>query len=173
MAFVRTCSVDIHAPIATAYELVADLTQHPRWVYNKLTMEHVSGSGIGATYRSEVREAIPGSKKPIPGDIVVVENSPPNRFAFEAEDAAGRYRWTYAFREADGHTHVDQECVRLRGPFPIPLIQPMLWAMLGRKQVQGGLDKLKALAEADVPEIEGTVPQQERVIELPAEERQT
>lgn len=168
MGFVRTCSVDIHAPIATVHGLVADLAQHPRWVYNKLTMEHVSGSGVGATYRSEVREVVPGSKKPIPGHLVVVEDSPPNRFVFEAEDAAGHYRWTYSLREAGGHTHVDQECVRLKGPFPIPLIQPMLWAMAGRKQVQGGLEKLKALAE-----IEALLPKQDRVIELPVEERQS
>jgi uncharacterized protein YndB with AHSA1/START domain len=168
MEFVRTCSVDIAAPADVVYPLVADLTQHPRWVYNKLTMEHVSGSGIGAKYRSEVREVIPGSKKPIPGDISVVEDSPPRRFVFEAEDAAGRYRWTYAFAEADGKTHVDQTCVRLKGPFPIPLIQPMLWAAAGRKQVQGGLEKLKAVAE-----MESLVPKQEAMIELPAEERQT
>jgi len=168
MEFVRTCSVDVAAPIADVYGLVADLTQHPRWVYNKLTMEHVSGSGIGARYRSEVREAVPGSKKPIAGDIVVVEDSPPNRFVFEAEDAAGRYRWTYVFAEAGRRTHVDQTCVRLKGPFPIPLIQPMLWAMVGRKQVQGGLEKLKALAE-----IEALLPKQDRVIELPVEETRT
>ena len=168
MEFVRTCSVDIAAPAGAVYPLVADLMQHPRWVYNKLTMEHVSGSGVGAKYRSEVREVLPGSKKPVQGDIAVIEDAPTSRFVFEAEDAAGRYRWTYAFREAEGRTHVDQTCVRLKGPFPIPLIQPMMWSMLGRKQVQGGLEKLKALAET-----EALLPKQEAVIELPAEQRQT
>jgi len=168
MGFVRTCTVDITAPIANVYGLVADLMQHPRWVANKLTMEHLSGSGVGAKYRSEVREVIPGQKKPIPGAISVVEDTPTSRFVFEAEDSAGRYRWTYTFEEADGTTHVEQTCVRLRGPFPIPLIQPALWALAGRKQVQGGLDQLKSLAET-----EAKIPAQDRVIELPAEERQT
>jgi len=168
VGFVRTCTVDISAPAASVYGLVADLTQHPRWVYNNLTMEHLSGSGVGAKYRSEVRDVIPGSKKPIPGDITVVEDTPTSRLVFEAEDSAGRYRWTYTFEEAGGTTHVEQTCVRLRGPFPIPLIQPALWALAGRKQVQGGLDKLKSLAE-----IEANVPTQDRVIELPAEEHQT
>ena len=173
MGFVRTCTVDIHAPVTSVYPLVADPTQHPRWVFNKLTMEHISGSGVGAKYRSEVREVIPGSKKPIPGDITVVEDTPSSRFVFEAEDSAGRYRWTYALQESAGTTHVEQTCVRLRGPFPIPLIQPALWALAGRKQVQGGLDKLKALAETEGSNSKGTVPSQDRVIELPAEERQT
>ena len=167
MAFVRRCTADIAAPAAAVYPLVADLTQHPRWVFNKLTVEHVSGSGAGAKYRSEVREVIPGSKKPIAAEIAVVEDTPTSRFVFEAEDAAGRYRWTYTFAEADGRTHVEQTCVRLSAPFYIPLIQPMLWAMAGRKQVQGGLDKLKAVAETDA-----LLPAQETVIELPAEERQ-
>lgn len=167
MEFVRRCSVDIAAPAAAVYPLVADLTQHPRWVFNKLTVEHISGSGVGAKYRSEVREAIPGSKKPISADITVVEDSPTGRFIFEAEDAAGRFRWTYTFAEADGRTHVEQTCLRLKAPFYIPLIQPMLWAAVGRKQVQGGLEKLKALAEIDA-----LLPKQHVVIELPAEERQ-
>jgi uncharacterized protein YndB with AHSA1/START domain len=167
VGFVRTCTVDVAAPVANVYGLVSDLTQHPRWVFNDLTMEQLSGSGVGAKYRSEVRGAIPGSKKPIPGDITVVEDTPTSRFVFEAQDSAGRYRWTYTFAEADGTTHVEQTCLRLMGPFPIPLIQPALWAMAGRKQVQGGLDKLKSLAEAEV-----SVPTQDRVIELPVEERQ-
>lgn len=167
MRFVRSCAVDVAAPAKAVYPLVADLTQHPRWVYNKLTMKHVSGDGVGARYHSEVREAVPGSKKPVPGDIEVVEVVPDSRFVFEAKDSAGKYRWTYTFGETDGRTRVEQTCERLHGPFPIPLIQPLLWAMVGRKQVQGGLDKLKSIAEA-----EATMPEP-RVIELPADQPET
>lgn len=168
MRFVRTCTVDVGAPASAIYPLVADLTQHPRWTYNTLTVKHVAGDGVGARFHTEAFDAIPGSAKSIPGDVEVLEAVPDSRFVFEADDTGGRYRWTFTFGETAGRTRVEQTCERISAPLPIPLIQPLLWKILGRKMVQGGLDRLRSVAEA-----EASMPRQPRVVELPAEAPET
>jgi hypothetical protein len=167
MAFVRTCRVDTDASPVTMHELVADLTRHPEWAFNRLTVTHTGGParGPGAHFSSEVRDVMPGARKPIAARIDVIDDQT-HRVVYEAEDAAGRYRWTVTMAPMATGTRVAQTCERLRAPAFIPLIQPMMWRLLGRKQVQGGLDNLKRLAETA-----GAVPTQRPASELPVEVR--
>ena len=167
MAFVRTCRVDTDASPATVHELVADLTRHPEWAHNRLSVWPTGGPGRGpgAHFASEVREVMPGARKPVRATIDVIDDQT-HRVVYEAEDAMGRYRWTVTMTPTATGTRVEQTCERLRAPAIVPVVQPVMWRLLGRKQVQGGLGNLKRLAETA-----RAVPTQRPASDLPVEVR--
>lgn len=155
MDFSRTCTVSIAAPPLDVHNLIADVAEHPSWAYNNLEIEHLGGPkrGPGAHYRSTVRDAVPGSKKPVTGDIVVLEDVPAERFVMECTDDGGCYRWTFVLAPTDTGCTVEQTVERIAAPAYVPWIQPAMWRMFGHKQVDGGLQRLKDHAEAHLARV--------------------
>jgi hypothetical protein len=149
MGFIRTCTVDVAATPETVHALVGDVRRHPQWAYNRLTVEHVTGPqrGAGARFATEVRDERRGASRPVTGLVDVIEDTPPSRVVFEAENDRGRYRWTFDITATDEGTHVEQVGERLQAPALVLLTQPWLWRLVGRRQVQGALSRLKAAAE--------------------------
>jgi hypothetical protein len=152
MSFIRTSEVHVEAPAERVYPLLADVTQHHTWADQGLTVTHVSGPehGPGAVYSTAVVGALPGAagKKPLGGELTVVDLDAGSRVVYECKDDGGRYRWTAVLTPKGTGTQVTHTVERLEAPFYIPLIQPLLWRTLGRKQVQHGLDNLKRVAES-------------------------
>lgn len=150
MDFSRTCAVSTEVPPLDVHNLIADVAEHPSWAYNNLEVEHLGGPkrGPGAHYRSTVRDALPWSKKPVVGDIVVLEDVPGESFVMECTDDGGCYRWTFQLTPTALGSDVTQTVERVSAPTYVEWVQPLLWRMLGRKQVQAGLFLLRDHAEA-------------------------
>jgi uncharacterized protein YndB with AHSA1/START domain len=170
MAFKRTVTTDIEAPLSRVYALVSDIRNHPQWAHNELTVQHTGGpeTGYGAQYRSTVEHPAPGQRKPMVGAIRVVGAAPPNRFVYECHDDSGDFRWTIDLTSSPTGTTVHHSMERLGSSKLLRVIRPLAWEMIGEKQVVGGLAKLKTVAER--PAI--TLPRQSTssvTIELPTE----
>jgi uncharacterized protein YndB with AHSA1/START domain len=170
MAFKRTVTTNIEAPLNRVYGLVSDIRRHPEWAYNELTVQHTGGpeTGFGAQYCSTVEHPAPGQRRPMVGAIRVVGAAPPNRFVYECRDDSGDFRWTIDLTSSPTGTTVHHTMERLGSSKLLRVIRPLAWEMLGERQVVGGLAKLKELAER--PAI--TLPRQSTsrmTVELPSE----
>jgi uncharacterized protein YndB with AHSA1/START domain len=150
MAFVRVQEIDVAAPPATVFGYVSDITRHPEWADQRMTVTHASGParGPGATYTTHVVVDLPVGHTADDATVVVVEEVPDTRFVYEARDGSGRYRWTFDLSGAGDRTHVRHGVERLDAPFWFRAIQPVLWRLMGGKMVSNGLDNLKARVEA-------------------------
>ena len=148
--FVRSCETDVAAPPEEVFAYVADVTRHPEWADQKMTVEHVSGppSGPGATFRTRVVIDLPVGSQKDDATVTIVESDAPRHLAYEAVDSSGRYRWTIDLTGSGDGTHVVQRVERLDAPVYIRAVQPLLWKAMGGKMVGNGLANIKARLES-------------------------
>lgn len=76
-------AIEIGAPPEAVYAYVADLGRHGEWSADPLTVEP-AGEG-------HFRSTAVSKGKTITADLVVTEQAPPERFAFEAVDLTGHW----------------------------------------------------------------------------------
>jgi uncharacterized protein YndB with AHSA1/START domain len=147
--FVRTLEADIAAPVEEVFAYVSDLTKHPMWADQPMTVEHVEGpaNGPGATFRTHVEIDLPVGHKGEDATVVVKEMVAPKHMQYEATGSDGHYRWTIDLTGDTATTHVTQTCERLEGPLWIRVAQPLLWKAAGGKMVSHGLTNLKGRLE--------------------------
>ncbi len=84
--------VTIHRPAADVFAFIADGMNGPKWRPGVLDTEHVSGSGVGATYKQGVKG--PGGRR-VDADYRVTRFEPNSGLAFVA--IAGPVRPTGEF----------------------------------------------------------------------------
>ncbi|HHP7234675.1 MAG TPA: SRPBCC family protein [Desulfobacterales bacterium] len=143
--FAREVQIHIQAPCAEVFHYLADINRHSEWADNPLEIRHVSGppGGVGATFESVARRTarVAGT---FTGRIRIVAAEPPHRFAYEVEDNTGHYRWTMLVTPEGNGTRLTQRMAKLSGPWLINLFQPwLIWPLIGRPQVKGGLKRIK------------------------------
>jgi uncharacterized protein YndB with AHSA1/START domain len=144
--FVRTIEADIAAPVEDVFAYVCDLTKHPEWADQPMTIEHVGGpaNGPGATFKTHVVIDLPVGHKGEDATVVVKEaDAPRHHLAYEATGSDGHYRWTIDLTGDTAKTHVTQTCERLEGPLWVRVAQPLMWKAMGGKMVSHGLMKMK------------------------------
>jgi uncharacterized protein YndB with AHSA1/START domain len=92
---------DIAAPIELVYARVADLTGHPDWSSDPLTVEQRSEDEFSSTARSKGKE--------IAATLRVIEREPPKRFAFEVTDLTGKWVNRFTLIPIEKGTRVERE----------------------------------------------------------------
>jgi uncharacterized protein YndB with AHSA1/START domain len=96
-------STTINRPVDRVFAFVADGENAMRWRPGVLDIEHVSGSGTGATYRQGVRG--PGGRR-IAADYVITAFEPDRRIAFRATAGPVRPEGEYLFEDVGGSTRL-------------------------------------------------------------------
>jgi uncharacterized protein YndB with AHSA1/START domain len=147
--FACELGIFIQVPCGEVFEYVADTTRHPEWAADPLEIRHVAGptSVPGATFES-VAERAARVAVTSRGRMRILEAEPPHRLVYEVEDTTGRYQWTTTVAPESDGTRLTQHVAKLSGPWYLNLIQPsVIWPMIGRAQVQGGLENIKARPE--------------------------
>lgn len=86
-------TVTINRPVVDVFEFLADGTKAPLWRSGVLDVAHVSGEGVGASYKQGVRG--PGGRR-IPADYEITAFEPNALIAFRA--TAGPVRPEGSFR---------------------------------------------------------------------------
>lgn len=163
MDFVRSMEMTTTATPEAVFGLVSDIRRHRWWAANRLAVTHVSGPvvGEGARYASVVETtARRGQPQRVTGLIEVIGSHPHQLFVYECTDPSGCYRWIFEMTAWNGETLVTHNVERLTTPGWLRWTQPITWAMVGSKQMRGGLANLKELAERPpvrLPE-QGAVP---------------
>ena len=85
------------------FGFIADGLNGPKWRTGILDIAHVSGSGVGATYKQGVKG--PGGRR-IAADYRVTAYEPNARLAFEAIAGPVRPTGEYVLEEVDGGTRL-------------------------------------------------------------------
>lgn len=148
--FTRKTETDIAAPAGQIYAYLADLTKHPEWADQEMTIKHVAGplAGPGATFRTHVEIDLPVGYSRDDATVVVQQAISPRHLAYDATDSGGHYRWTIDLTDNGGTTHVEQRVERLDGPLWVRVTQPALWKAFGGRMVENGLANLKQRMES-------------------------
>lgn len=155
MNFIRTVETTVDRPAGEVFKYLSDITRHPEWADNPLTVTHVSGplTGVGATFRTRAEHVIPHAPKGFDGTVVVQASEPNQLLVYEAHDEGGRFRWTFTLAATgDGGTVVAHTVERMAARLPVRVLQPVMWKVFGGGQVRRGLQNVKAqLERSDQP----------------------
>jgi uncharacterized protein YndB with AHSA1/START domain len=143
--FSKSASVFINASPEAVYDYVSDIGRHPEWAHERLDISvgDKPSQETGATF-----EYVTHFMGDAAGKGVVTEASRPGTFSYEVEDKDGRYRWTFDIKAEGNGTRLTHRMLRLKAPAYFTVIQPILYPILGKKQVVGGLGNIKAKLEA-------------------------
>ncbi len=95
--------VTIRRPASEVFAFLADGLNGPKWRTGILDIAHVSGTGVGATYKQGVKG--PGGRR-IDADYRVTTYEPNSRLAFVATAGPVRPEGEYTLEEVDGGTHL-------------------------------------------------------------------
>jgi uncharacterized membrane protein len=95
--------VTIRKPASEVFGFIADGLNGPKWRSGVLDIAHVSGSGVGATYKQGVKG--PAGRR-IDADYRVTTYEPNSTLAFEAIAGPVRPRGEYLLEEVDGATRL-------------------------------------------------------------------
>ena len=80
----------INAPQTAVFTAVADLTQHPNWAVNTLTITPLGGTSEVAVGQQYASHAEVGSLT-FDATLTVTVHMSPTRFGFKGEDSTGQY----------------------------------------------------------------------------------
>jgi uncharacterized membrane protein len=139
-----THSVLIRRPLDEVFAFVMDKSNDVRWRTGIAEIAHVSGEGVGATYRQLVNG--PGGRK-IPADFEITRLEPNQRLDFQTIAGPVRPRGTFTFAGEGAETRVTFALAAdLRGA---KILMAPLVARSMRHEVQG-LERLKHVLE-DAP----------------------
>jgi uncharacterized protein YndB with AHSA1/START domain len=95
--------VMIRRPASEVFGFIADGLNGPKWRTGILDIAHISGSGVGATYKQGVKG--PGGRR-IDADYRVTTYEPNSRLAFEAIAGPVRPTGEYVLEEVEGGTRL-------------------------------------------------------------------
>ena len=95
--------VTIQRPAGEVFGFIADGLNGPKWRTGILDIAHVSGSGVGSTYKQGVKG--PGGRR-INADYRITTYEPNSRLAFEAIAGPVRPAGEYLLEEVDGGTRL-------------------------------------------------------------------
>ena len=95
--------VTIRRPASEVFAFLADGLNGPKWRTGILDIAHVSGTGVGATYKQGVKG--PGGRR-IDADYRITTYEPNSRLAFEAIAGPVRPKGEYLLEEVDGGTRL-------------------------------------------------------------------
>jgi uncharacterized protein YndB with AHSA1/START domain len=90
-------TVTVERPIAVVFAFLADATNEARWRPEIITIEHVSGSGVGAEYAQTMKGPMGRS---IPGDFRLTRVDQPDRIDFEVIAGPARPTGSFTLRES-------------------------------------------------------------------------
>ena len=132
MARFSAC-IDIDAPAGNVFGVVSDLTTHPRWAADDLTIEQTGEQMWRSSSRTKGRTFL--------ADLLVTINEPDRCFEFVSSDETGTYRHRFVLDSAPGGCRVTRTVIAERLGFGqqllywvtlVPVRRPALRVSLSR-----------------------------------------
>lgn len=148
--FKREKTILINRSVDKVYRYVANISRHAEWAANPLEINHTAGpeSGEGAIYESVIHHP-GGIAGAFQGKIQILHEEPPYRFVYETSDTTGQYRWSFLLSAEGKGCRLIHRMERIAASWIICLLQPVIfWPLLGRRQVQAGLEHIKTNLES-------------------------
>jgi uncharacterized protein YndB with AHSA1/START domain len=138
-------SVFVNASPEAVFDYVSDVLRHPEWADQPMEMTRDSGPerGVGAKFRSQVK--FMGDVK---GLVTVIDEERPRRFAYDAADNGGLFRWIFTLTPEGNGTRLAHYNERISAPTWVKLSQPIMYRVFGKKMMINGLANIKKRMEA-------------------------
>ena len=145
MAYTALYNVTIKASQAKVFDYVADVARHGEWGMDnmKVVTEKQGRLAVGKRYKAE--GLLMG--KVNPSVVTITDYDPPQRFAFDAEDANSIFHHEFLFTAAAGGTRVERRVTMPKGPWYNPIMMRIFKGTVV-KNYDGALEKVKAKLEA-------------------------
>ncbi|HEY8737708.1 MAG TPA: SRPBCC family protein [Candidatus Dormibacteraeota bacterium] len=102
-------AVTVRCPIELAFDYVADVTQHPEWAMDRMSVERQSAepSGVGTRYRTVGHSEV--WNKDNEAEVEVTRHERPAAFEIVCRDPHGEFRHLFTFRaEDDGRVLIER-----------------------------------------------------------------
>ena len=136
----------VNASPAEVFKSLSDLSRHPEWCADGVTVEAVSGGdpAVGSEYRSQVRFM----GKNITGNLRVTDYEPGAKFGFSCSDSNGEFQHIFTLSAQAASTQMEE---RVTGR--VPLIGWLMFTlfadrMIGRPATRKFHQNLKAAVES-------------------------
>ena len=133
-------TVTVNRPIADVFAYLADGTKDASWRPEVISINHVEGTGVGATYAQTMKG--PGGRE-IKGDFRFTRYDEPNRLDFEVIAGPARPLGSFELRETTPTSTEVTFTMDLKPRGLMVLMTPMI-----NKQVQTEVSNIKNLPKA-------------------------
>ena len=147
MAVQGTFTVTIDAPPEAVWPWIADVSKHGEWSPKEFSAELVSGEPgkVGSRYRSV--GWIPNDKHHA-NEVEIVESVPHERIVLRSDDDLGAFTNTYLLRPAGTGTEVAWTLAFPPLKFPMSVMAPLLFPLVGKPDGRKRVQLLKSKVEA-------------------------
>lgn len=132
-----SASIDVDAPAADVFGVVSDLTTHPGWAKDDLTVEKTGDQMWRSSSLAKGRTFL--------ADLLVTANEPDRCFEFVSSDETGTYRHRFVLDSAPGGCRVTRTVTAERLGFGQQLLY---WVTLVPVRRPALRESLRRLAES-------------------------
>jgi hypothetical protein len=138
-------AIEIKAAPDEVFAYVADLRRHNEWAAQPIVIESGSAdiAAIGARASSRAHQFGRHNQN----ELVVMENDPPRRFAFEASGREGRFLHSFDLEPTAAGTRLTKTLLVINANPVIALLMP-LFAIITPRALAGDVGRIKAKLEA-------------------------
>ena len=142
-----TFTVTIAAPPEKVWPFVADVTRHGEYSPKPFAAELVSGEAgkVGSRYRS--KGWVPNDKNH-GNEVEVVDAEAPTRLVLRSDDPLGAFSNTYVLRPVGEGTEVTWTMAFPPLRFPMSVVAPLLFPIVGKSDGRKRVQLLKAAVES-------------------------
>ena len=142
-----TLTITIDAPPEKVWPWIADVTKHGEYSPKPFSAELQSGEvgKVGSRYKSV--GAIPGDKNH-GNEVEIVEAVPNERLVLRSDDELGAFSNVYVLRPSGSGTEVVWTLTFPPLKLPMSMVVPILFPLVGKKDMRKRLALLKAKVEA-------------------------
>jgi uncharacterized protein YndB with AHSA1/START domain len=138
--FKKSSSVYIAASPETVYDYVSDIPRHPEWTREKMECEPVEGDPT--RFKTVTRFGIAN-----PAEVRVTGAERPRRFVYESDGSPSIYLWTFDLEPEGAGTRLTHSFERVNDALWVKAIHGMVYRLVGRAMLEGGLSNIKARLE--------------------------
>jgi polyketide cyclase/dehydrase/lipid transport protein len=140
-----TWSVEAAVLPEQAYDYVADITRHPEWGMDDMTIQAKSEGPVQVGSKFDAVGTLFGRRNP--SELTVAKLERPRLLEFEAHDRRGDTHHTFTFTPVDGGTEIARTMTSSNQPWYGPILAALLRGAIN-KNYDGALVKLKFMLEA-------------------------
>jgi hypothetical protein len=126
-----------------AYEYVSDLSHHPNWAMDQMTIEPVTPGplSVGSKFKHAGAEPFLGGRLHHM-NVTVTDLEPPVRFGFNTEDGRVEIHHKFRLGKEAGGVRIERQLTWTKRPWAHYLIFPMVRSSV-YKRLQGAQARLK------------------------------
>lgn len=128
-----------------AYDYVADVSRHPEWGMDDMTMNATTDGPVQVGSKFDAEGTLFGRRNP--SELTVSKLDRPHTIEFDVHDKQGDTHHTFTFTPVDGGTEITRKMAGSNQPWYGPILAYLFRGAIN-KNYNGALENLKFMLEA-------------------------